>query len=493
MFDVSQPRAAVYARSSIGRRKSITQQDQACSEDAETLGWQVIEHYRDNVSASRFGRRSARPGWSALVRTMRQGAIDVVVVWEASRGDRRLTTWSEFLDLARECGVLVRVTDLGRTFDLRSNPDDWETLARSGVDSVAESERLSRRTRRGQLDQAQDGRPHGRVRWGYKRVHDPDTGDVSWVTDPDLAPLVQEIMERIANREPRGAIADDLNRRGVSRPNDAAWNRTRVREMVHPTYIGKRTYKGQEYPAQWPALVPEPLYRRAEAVLRDSIRTPNRDGRLGFLLSGVATCSVCGTVVQGRATRPDSKWKTDRYQCGKGCVSLPSEPVDEIVVSRLADHILDPNVQHELKELESGDDSEHETALAEVERLTGELDRFVSEAAEVGLSAARLAQVEKDYERKIAEASARAERTKVPRVLRIIFPVEFDEGRTVNMDLTDSITFWLGWDALTIPAQRSIIREMMTVTIYPGRGRGVRVPVEERVRVKRLVRYLRVS
>ena len=168
--------------------------------------------------------------------------LDVLVLWECSRGDRDLPTWAGLLATCRKQGILIRITTHGRTYDV-SNPRDWRTLAEDGVDSAYESEKLSLRTRRGVATAAAAGRPPmGKAPYGYRRTYDQGTGKLAGQEpDPTTAPIAREIIQRVAKSVPVSVITKDLNGRSVPPPAGPIWRRQRVREIaLNVAYVAAR-------------------------------------------------------------------------------------------------------------------------------------------------------------------------------------------------------------------------------------------------------------
>jgi hypothetical protein len=142
-------RAGVYQRVSklataqdhreIERVRSIEEQNKANQDECDQHGWTVTERYEDpGLSASRFATK-ARPEYRRLLADIRAGKLDVVVLWESSRGDRELAGWAQFLNACRENRTRIYITTHGRLYDM-DNGRDWRSLAEDGV------EKLRRRT-----------------------------------------------------------------------------------------------------------------------------------------------------------------------------------------------------------------------------------------------------------------------------------------------------------------------------------------------------------
>src|SRR5262245_46550325 len=177
MPEVTQLRAGVYGRQSRNSSKSIREQVTAGRAVVAEMVWFLAGIYEDGSSASRYARKS-REAWARVLEDLAAGRLDILVLWESSRGDRTLTSWSQLLDLCRDRGVSIYVIADERLYDPR-RASDWRSLAAAGVDSAAESDKLSVRVRRGHAGAAAEGRPsHGRCPYGYRRVYDPTTGEL---------------------------------------------------------------------------------------------------------------------------------------------------------------------------------------------------------------------------------------------------------------------------------------------------------------------------
>jgi hypothetical protein len=191
-------------------------------------------------------------------------------------------------------GINIHVTSHGRTYDL-AHPRDWRSLAEDGVDSAYESEKTSQRIRRSMTANAVAGRPHGRCPYGYVRTYDPRTGALTGqAVDPETAPVVREVIRRIAASEPVSRVTADLNDRGVPSATGVQWSRAVVRKMaLNPAYIGQRTHESETHEGTWEPLVSEADFYGARAVLTAPGRVGRRPGRTRHLLSYVGRCGVC--------------------------------------------------------------------------------------------------------------------------------------------------------------------------------------------------------
>lgn len=463
--DEKQPlRAGVYGRQSRGMAKAITDQIAECTDDANAQGWAVVGVYSDGSSASRYAKRK-RDEWAKVLAAIEAVELDVLVLWESSRGDLDLPTWAGLLATCRKRNVLIRVTSHGRTYDM-SNARDGRTLAEDGVDSAYESEKTGLRIKRGVAAAAAAGRPPmGPCPYGYRRIYDPATGRLTGQEpDPDTAPIAAEIITQVARGVPVSTIAIDLNSKGIPAPGGGAWRRLRVRTIaLSPAYIGKRRHGDRLHDALWPALVDEPTWYAAGRVLTDPQRMANgrhsRPGRQKHLMTYIAECH------QGH---PLQAYKT-YYQCAKGCVGTRRDVLDDLVRDALVARLSKPDAYAALRAGEADANEQVAHGRADVARLEAELDGWRRSAAAGQTSPESLAVIEAELVRRIRDAQRRVDQAATPAVLRQFL----DPGGDVRAR----------WDAAPVQARRELVRMLLTVKVRPI-GRNPYVPPWQRVDIK---------
>lgn len=457
----------IYSRVSKDSRagRSVAEQETEARAACEREGWTIERVHRDNdVSASRFTTRK-RPAWQQLVDELDEGSYDLLVLWEPSRGSRDLVAWAALLDACRRRGVLIHVVSHNHTYDLPV-PRDWRSLAEDGVDSAYESEKTSQRIQRAMLAGAVAGRPHGRVPYGYQRTYDPHTKAlVSQEPDPETAPIVREIITRLAGSEPVISVMRDLNARGVPSPTGGQWRRQMVRRVgLRRAYLGEREHQGEIYAADWPALIDAATAAAARRVLEDPARTVTRPGRSKYLLSYVAHCDVCGRGLSAAARNRGVL----TYFCPGAHTSVRVAWLDEfiegVILTRLSE---DTEL---LALLAQTDDSDVLEARDEVARLRERLAEFRDAAAAGDLTPASLAHVEARLTADIATAEKRATGAGSSRALASLVSAD---------DLQRH------WAAMPLAARREVVRLLLSVRLARATKRGHAAATEyERVKIE---------
>ncbi|GIJ51284.1 hypothetical protein Val02_81700 [Virgisporangium aliadipatigenens] len=442
-----------YLRKSKGM--SVERQLADITEAADAEGLTLGRTFADpDRSASRHRRRE-REDFAALVEHIQSGDCRMIGIAEASRGSRDLTEWSGFLDLCRAQKVRILVSTHERVYDLRRRRD-WRALVDEGVDAADESEKLSERVRSGKRQAARDGKPAGRLAYGFIRTYDVTGQFVAQLPHPEQAPVVAEMVRRIAEGEALHAIAADLNARGITMAGGAPWRGPLVRQTVlRPAYIGRRVHHGEDVgDATWEPIVDVDEWHRAEAILRHpNRRSTTRGSALTHWLTNVPRCGGCTTgrlvaKTQGASGRPT------RYACG-ACNGVfvhagrLEDFVQELVLGRLAQ----PDA---LAALQPADDPAAREAERTVTKLKERLEEHYAEARVGRLSARGLAVVEAGLLADIAAAESRARRVVLPAALRDVDPAQVIEK----------------WPTMAAKSRRVYTMALVELVVGPAIRRG---------------------
>lgn len=480
--------AALYQRVSDGTDKSVLEQNRANEDAAGGFGWETVT-FSDQVSASRFSKK-ARPGWTALTAEVASGRISYVVLWEVSRGDRKLATWAAFLDACRETGTGIYVTSRGRLFDLR-NGYDRRDLAAEGIDAEFEVEKTSKRVQRGVDGAMEAGTPYGRIPYGYRRSYTREPGRARLMPhqepDPKEAPVVVEIISRLAAHDSISAIERDFDRRGTRTRAGTKWSHSSIARipLLGYVYIGKRERNGILSDGTWPALVDADTFWKARRILSDPARRSQalarggiRPGAAKWLLSYIANCGVCGDPLNTRLM-PRAGGKVPVYRCLRGCVSAPVEFLDELATVGVVMFCAKTPVYETLT---ADADRESQAARDEADSERERLADFEDKAVAGEISAESFARIARKIEQNIARLEARAEELAVPPALRDLVSGASTDQETRWKDILDR------WNGMPLAAQREVIRAFFAPVLdaIPRGGNPLdrhrfRMPASERL------------
>ncbi|MEU7916919.1 recombinase family protein [Microbispora bryophytorum] len=456
-----------------GRMKSTGQQHDENQRAADRFGITLLDPYAEAeaVSASRYARKD-RDEFRALLEDLETGRFgaDVLVLWESSRGSRRVGEWTTLLDLLEDRGILVHVTTHGRTYD-PANPRDRRTLLEDAVDSEYESAKTALRIRRDVAANAAEGRPHGVCPFGLRAVHDARTGRLlTWEADPDKAPVIRELFERLRKGHSFKAITKDYAERGIANRKGSPFSHQHLRDMAtKAAYAGYRVYKGELIEGTWEAIVPRDLYWDVQRILSEPGHQSSapRPGRALHEFTGTMRCDVCGGPIGTVGTRGRPE-----YKCQKnGCLRIEKPAVDDVVRGVILAYLSRADVYEGL--VRRSDSADVAEVTAELAQLRAELAEAESATPASVAEARMFARLIEETGAKVAEAETRLREMTTPGELVALMEPGADVAKR--------------WEAAPVSARRKVAAMLLApeilgeVRITRSPVRNHRVPVTERL------------
>lgn len=367
----------------------------------------VDERYKD-VNVSGRTKQAERPGLSALFDDLRAGVLTDVVVGYLSRFGRNT---AELMLNVQELETLNATLYVGGDHPMIITPGVRGTakMLLQILAAVAEM----------QADQLEDGLKMAnetalasgvsiQIPYGYRRSDgagsalEPDEDDDGLAI---MAPasVVRLIYARRLAGVGSSEIASELNRIGVPTPTEMRHLRGESKREGAPLWrhntvaniVATRTYKGvipkaikwrgegkrkvpiawEELPGAHAPLVSEDDWKAAQL---NRVRAIRNGSNGNALLRGFVRCAGCS-----RTMRPSRSKSTLTYICpNKDCPSrarIARYLVDDYVTDRLW-HETNPDRDPDVYESGKTREQEHEDAVALVEQMREEYDRFVSRA-----------------------------------------------------------------------------------------------------------------
>ena len=396
-------RVVLYARVSSHKQAekdlSIPAQIRALKAFAHEQGWTVVGVYEDKGVSGRTGNR---PGLQNMLRRVRQGGVDAVLVWKLDRLARNVEVSAAIDGLLRRQGV--KLISLHESFD---DSPQGRFIARI-FETLAEfySNNLSQDICRGIREVAQRGfYPHGRPPIGYKTVPVQDGPAIRKKLVPDevYAPIVRRIFRLYLSGKGGKEIAKILNDEGIRTNTGNRWSAQRIYSILrNPVYVGDLVigmgpHSSENQKPLWLRNVHEPLvsreeFERVQELLNYRAGTPSapRWHASPYLLTGLARCGRCGAALCGTSAKSG---KFHYYTCvryykqGKGACSgvrVRKEKLESFVLEKLLTVILTPQNLDRLVELVN------EELAADFERIDEELERIDHEIRSQKARLARL-------------------------------------------------------------------------------------------------------
>jgi site-specific DNA recombinase len=369
-------RCAIYCRLSqdrSGKSPNIEIQRAECADYAAQKGWEIVGTFSDDdISASRYSTK-ARPGYGALLSSIRTGEVDVVLVTEMPRLYRRLEELLELLHLAEQTPLRGIETSDGAGYELSTGQGVHAAVTAVST-AMLESRKLSDRLKRIEV-----------VRW--------------------------------------------LNDGGIPTTEGKQWRTSTIRRLLsRKRLIAIRTHNGAEYPATWPAILDVDTFERVNLILKAEARGHNAGNVYGrsYLLTGTIVCGRCGAPLVGFANRHRAAEPTKRrYFCKRsddhgaphGCAgtSRLAEPVETLVAEAVLDVLDSPRMAELLGAAATDQEMAGLVEQYQVGRM--KLDDLIADYASGLLNRQQLAQAKTIVEAAMEATSRRMEQLQSGRAL----------------------------------------------------------------------------
>lgn len=415
-------RAAIYARISSDRdhdEVGVDRQTADCEALIAERGWTTTATYRDTNKSAMRGRR---PEFERMLTELDR--IDVIVVWSADRLYRRLT---ELERLVSELGRVQVATVRSGEVDL-STADGRAVARLLGTFAQRESEKLSERVARAALDRAMQGRHHG----GRRAIG----------FEPDGSPRESELADlrrALAGLDAGDTLGSVCRSVGV----DPMQAHILKRALRNPRLIGQRRYRGETVPGTGVPLVDPEQWQRVQA----RIAATGRGRPPVTLLSGIASCAVCGGWLRG-----DGRSRGDGSELVYACCTSRKRTTLDAMATSLAVQRLQA-YGPELAALAA--DPPSAPRDADADRVRRELDALAAMLKAGGLSAAAYAAAASALEASAAPAPV------PPR------DAVGDEARRLLAGGDPAAA----WDAAPVGVRRQVLRVLLD-RIEVDRGRG---------------------
>lgn len=481
-------RVAMYLRQSKdaeGDGLKIEMQEKNCKALIAREGWTVDPAliYRDNnVSAS---AAKARPAYERMVADVKAGKIDVVVAWNLDRLSRKPREIEDWLDMHEAHGVNLMTSEQRERIDLSTDSGRMmlritANVARYEVERKGRRQKESNAERRGlRLP------PGGRRAFGYT----PLARGAASITATRLgadgrewpayghepfepeAGAVRRGFDMLLAGVPLRAIARDWNAAGLTTTAGVEWTSPAVRGVLsNPRYAGlvapprssgaasiPHNLRLGDLPAgSWEPLVAPETWAAARDLLVDPARRSSPGPARRWLLSGIATCGVCGATMKGGVVRGIRV-----YRCSRSAhLARKRDDADHYIAEVVIERLSRPDAVDLLAQRDAPDLDAMRAELRAAQQ---------DEANVVGMVARGLTSM------RAAEAALRDVRKRIGELEAAMT----DAGKVdVLGPLVTAGDVRAVWESLDVDRQRAIVRALMSIEMRSP-GKGSRAPRDE--------------
>lgn len=373
------PRVGIYARQSVQQDQGIAQQIADCEDEAQRLGWTVIDTYADN-NTSATKARGAGTEWARMLADIDGGRIDTIISVHAARLLRRMVDVVEVSKPTRS----VRVVTIRDSIDTATAPGRimLAVLIAMAEEEIAEKEQRADPYRAARREA---GHPvAGLVPYGYRWVPDinRDQHDTRYEVVAEEAAVLRFMSRRLLfEKDSLAQIVRALNdgkatdehgdflppssRHPRPRKNKESgdlmyspWITSTVRRLlISPfqaallpplmpegePYRADRFTLSQCTPGAWEPILTVDQVNAARGRLLDASRlTHDGDTKAKWLLSGLGRCGKCGGPTRSTQSRTTAQ-SVRAIRCTAGCFVRPAAPIEEYVERAVIDVLSTPN------------------------------------------------------------------------------------------------------------------------------------------------------
>jgi site-specific DNA recombinase len=407
---------AIYARYSTDMQSEASIEDQIrlCQERAEKEGWKLHNSYTDH---GKSGATLLRPGVQMLLQDAMAGKFEVVIAEALDRLSRDQEDIAGIYKRLTFAGVKILTLAEGEVNDLH--------IGLKGTMNALFLKDLADKTRRGLRGRVEAGKSGGGNAYGYdvvKRFNDAGEairGDRK--INEHEAGIVRRIFNDYASGKSPKGIASQLNAEKIASPSGKGWGQSTIngnRErgtgiLNNELYVGRLVWNRLRYlkdpdtgkrvsrlnpNTEWIIkdvsdlrIVDQDLWdkvKERQGALK--VRDKTGDGmwnrrRPKYLLSGLIKCGHCGggfAVVS--QTHMGCSTARNKGTCDNRR-TIKREALEELVLSGLRDHLMDPELceifaeeyTRHLNELRIAKNASISAAKTELDRIDREQEKLV--------------------------------------------------------------------------------------------------------------------
>ncbi|MFB6934523.1 recombinase family protein [Streptomyces chartreusis] len=455
--------------------------------------WTILREFKDaDASASRHATKT-RGDFEDLLATIvstptTPGVRRIVVAYNAARYYRDLEAYVRLRAACLQAGVLLCYN--GQVYDL-SRRDDRKATAMHAVDAEDEAEGLRDQNLRTATLQAEAGKPHGKLHYGYLREYAVVGGRkrcVRQYEDPVRGTFVFQSLQRIdAGHSVKALVRWLRSVPKASRPDGKPWNGITARRMLlNRVYLGERVHHGQWVKGTWDPIkgleTPEgrAMFNRVTAKLTDPDRRTQRGTEVAHLLSFNSLCGECGDEYL-LTTYPHGSGRYTVLGCKEARnVAIREDVADAYVEEAVISWFTRKDVARAAL---VPDDNEAAAKVEEAQRLINGYEEQLREARQLAatfdaatgrpkLSVMALAEMEQAITPRLeAEQRKLAAPTGVSPLLMRMLTADDPDAVWNGRPATEAE---VGVPGLSLEQQREVIRSVVTVRLHKASRVGVR-------------------
>ena len=363
---------------------SIGEQIDRITKYAAAMDWTIVRVFTDPGFS---GASMDRPGLRELIRVVKSGQADKVLVYKLDRLSRS----------QKDTLYLIEDVFLKNGTDFVSMSENFDTATPFGramigilaVFAQLERETIKERMMLGRVGRAKNGyycgAHHSLIGYEYKN------GEL--IPDPYEAMLVKTVFSLFTDGTPINKIRKELNQRGLIHDGHPWYNSTVRRLLDNRHYIGEVGYSDAWYPGRHEPIIDLKTFERAQKLLKRRAESYSSTNNHVSYLTGFIYCGQCGAKYgrkQYSRTRTDGTYRSVYlcYSREKRLKKMIKDPncknkiyetseLEAIVFGEIRKLAVDPEYLERMYEAPAGEVDEAGAIEAEIRSLTGQISRYM--------------------------------------------------------------------------------------------------------------------
>jgi site-specific DNA recombinase len=413
----------------------------------------------NDISASK-GKR--RPEYDEMLQWVRDGKLDLLIAYSASRFTRKPQENLDLIDLAEGYGIQL-ATATGQ-YDLATSEGRYQ-FRDAGNRAAREAEEIAERVQLKHAELRADGKFHGGQR-GFGHKHTPVIVGNRVRYRVELHEQEAQEIRQAARRILTGGTISGINKdwgvRGIRRPKGRIWDTARIRELLTSARIAGLRENGAEFvPAEWPAIITRQQWEQLRAILGERPTAKGPKEPRSYLLSGIAICDLCGTSMIGQARNKVPAYACRQERGGCGRLHRMAEPFDNHIRDAVLTALASPTFRASLEaRYQPEREGEIDALVANRDTAWYRLKELRDALADGTIEIDDFAHAKKRLDEVIDNATAKLSELQSTNTL-----IDLPESR----ELLDEF-----WNRIDLDSRRAVIRLCLSEVILKAPGGGKR-------------------
>lgn len=386
-------RVAIYVRVSTQEQAkegySIQEQIDRLTKYCEAMGWEVYKVYTDPGFS---GGDTNRPGLQAMIKDIKKGRVNKVVVYKLDRLSR---SQKDTLNLIEDEFLKTGVdfVSMSENFDT-STPFGRAIVGILAVFAQLEREQIKERMAMGKEARAKEGKWNG----GQNSPLGYDYIDGELIINAFEALQVKEMFELASQNVSSYKITELFNEKGYN-TRYGTWESSTIRRSLRSkVYLGYTKYNDTWNKGTHDPIISQELYDQVQSILdkrADDYNSSRGHGKINSYLGGYLFCSHCHgkyTKITSKRKKPSGEgyYVYEFFGCNSRTKRNPLTVKDpncknknwklsaltDLVFNQIKQLALDPDYMHELKEDNSEDDRPN-IIKAEIDKIDTKMSKLM--------------------------------------------------------------------------------------------------------------------